>query len=166
MKSIFRPIQRIVSLRHGPDLPEGMTEPAAIAAWEAENVQTAEVVVKPLPIGMDSLISAWIPAPPKQPKVDARGNVVSNALGPVMADPDPAAVNAHNNARMFARMALQVPAIETPRPPAGAPVAEWLAFASAVAAELQEAQWTMGDITKVLVAMAEVNDGGGSLGNS
>jgi hypothetical protein len=161
----FRPIQKTVSLRHGPPPPKDLST-AALAEWESVNVQVLDVVVRPMPIGKSELIGAWIPDAPQRPKLDSSGRAIHSAAGPVMED-DPTAEYAREKARRFARIGVQLGSqLETPYPADGAPVAAWVAYAEAVQAELRAAEFTTGDVTQIIIAMNEVNGGGGDLGNS
>lgn len=166
MKVSFRPILSTVTLRHGPESPEGL-EGAALAEWEATNVQKITISVRPLPVGRADLIGAWIPDAPKRPKLSSTGKEITGASGPVMADADPAEQALRNMARTMARMGAQVVDVfDTPYPPDGAPLAAWLAYSAALQAEMVAASFTPGDVTALIVAMYDVNSGGGSLGNS
>ena len=161
----FRPIHKTVSLRHGPPAPDGLSG-AALAEWESANVQVLDVVVRPMPIGRSELIGAWIPDAPQRPKLDSSGRQIHSAAGPVLED-DPGADHVRAMARTFARMGAQLgDQLSTAYPPDAAPIAAWLAYAEAVQAELRAAEFTTGDVSAILVAMAAVNGGGGELGNS
>lgn len=109
--------------------------------------------VHPRPIGYHDLITAAMPGPTKPIN---EGAVISPAL------------TAQWSARVSFLMIAKAlgDQLAATAPPAGSPPAAWAAYADAVRAELEAANFVEGDLLAILGAMAQADRGVGTLPKS